>query len=322
MTNRTIKWIYAASSLVMAALLVVVWIGSQSYSSSQLCEGIYVEVVDSANQKFVTAAELKRELGRLPDIARRTPVKSINTDSLERQLRVIDKIESVRVIRLTNGALSIIVEPMRPIARVFDTDRSYYINKDGKRISAVARYHVDVPVIMGHFSETDTSFTPVKLIPLLDFIKSSERWNQLVTMIKADGPNDIFIIPPVKGIVFNLGSLNNLAVKFGMLERMIDEVIPVAGWEHYDTISVKWRGQIVATRRLKERPDTVATVEEVREKDDLETMSVGTNIAPGQALPGKKAKSEKPVPGAAKEEEKTKKTSENNNTNNNNTPTP
>ncbi len=322
MTDRSAKWIYAASSIAMALLLVVVWFASQNYSRSQLCEGIYIEVVDSANQKFVTAPELRRELGRLPEIARKIPVKSINTDSLERQLRIIDKIESVKVSRLTDGSLLIIVEPMRPIARVFDTDRSYYINKDGKRISAVARYYVDVPVIMGHFSETDTSFTPVRLIPLLDFIKSSERWNQLVTMIKTDGPNDIFIIPPVKGIVFNLGSLENLPGKFSMLERMIDEVIPLAGWERYDTISVKWRGQIVATRRIKERPDTVAAVEEVREKDDIETMSVGTGIAPGQALPGKKAKSEKPVPGAAREEEKAKKQTENKNNKNNNTTTP
>lgn len=322
MTNRTLKWIYAASSVIMIALLVVVWFASQSYSSSQLCKGIYVEVIDSANQKFVTVPELRNELGRLPEIARRTPVKNINTDSLEMQLRIIDKIESVKVTRLTDGSLSIVVEPMRPIARVFDSDRSYYINKDGKRISAIARYHVDVPVIMGHFSETDTLFTPVKLIPLLDFIKSSARWSRLVTMIKVDNPNNIFIIPPVKGMVFNLGSLDNLPYKFSMLERMIDEVIPVAGWERYDTISVKWKGQIVATRRVKERPDTAATVEDVREKDDIETMSVGTNIAPGQALPGKKAKSEKPVPGAAKEEERAKKNLENNNKNNNNTSHP
>lgn len=279
----------------MIVLLAALWFLSQAYSSQQLCNGIYVQVVDSANQKFVTATELRNELGRLPEIARRTPVKFINTDSLEQQLRVIDKIESVRVVRLTDGSLSIIVEPMRPVARVFDGDRSYYINKDGKRIKAVARYHLDVPIIIGHFNETDTLFTPTKLLPMLDYINSHPRWSKLVTMVKVDNPQNIILVPPVRGLVFNIGSAEALPDKFTRLERMLNEVLPQTGWERYDTISVKWRGQIVATRRIKERPDSAATMEEIHEKDDIETMTVGSGIAPGQALPGKKAKSEKPI---------------------------
>lgn len=285
----------------MIVLLTTLWFLSQSYSSHQLCNGIYVQVVDSANQKFVTAAELRNELGRLPEIARNTPVKLINTDSLERQLRVIDKIESVRVVRLTDGSLNIIVEPMRPVARVFDGDRSYYINKDGKRIKAIARYHLDVPIIMGHFNETDTTFTPESLLPLLDYINNHPRWSKLVTMVKVDNPRNILLVPPVRGLVFNIGSTDAIPDKFMRLERMLNEVLPQAGWERYDTISVKWRGQIVATRRIKERPDSASTMEEIHEKDDIETMTVGTGIAPGQALPGKKAKNEKPITPGAKQ---------------------
>ena len=31
--------------------------------------------------------------------------------------------------------------------------------------------------------------------------------------------------------------------------------MPIKGWNYYDTISVKWRGQIVATRQEKSLPE-------------------------------------------------------------------
>lgn len=296
MQKRTRKWLYAGATILVVAYLAVAGVWADRTTSERLCRGVYIQVIDSAEQKFVTVAELRNELGRLPMTARLSHVESINTDSLERELRVIDKIESVKVKRLTDGTIHIIVEPMRPVARVFDGEKSYYINKDGKRISAEARYHIDVPVIAGHFD--DSLMTAASVLPLVYYINKSERWSKLVSMIKVDSPRDILIVPAVRGLVFNLGDLDNLPGKFARLERMISEVLPSKGWNVYDTLSVKWNGQVVATRRLKHTADTTAESEEVRENDDMETMTVGDNVAAGQALPGRRANSEKPVPGA------------------------
>lgn len=297
MKRRTKRLIYAGLTILLVAYLVVAGVWSTQTASERLCRGVFIQVIDSAKQKFVTVDELKKELGRLPLTARRSFVESINTDSIECRLRVIDKIESVNVKRLTDGTIHIIVEPMRPVARVFDGDQSYYINKDGKSISAEARYHVDVPVIAGNFN--DSLFTAKSLLPLLDYIGKSERWSKLVTMVKADSPRDVLIIPAIRGLVFNLGDTEGLPGKFARLERMMAEVLPSKGWSHYDTLSVKWAGQVVATRRQKAVRDTTLVVEEVKENDDMETMTVGDNVAAGQALPGRKAHGEKPVPGAA-----------------------
>lgn len=300
MTARTKNWIYGTASVILVVYLAFMLLVNRQQRATRLCEGIYIQVIDSAKQNFVTVEELTRELGRLPMIARKTPVNSINTDSLERRLRVIDKIESVSVTRLTDGSMHIIVEPMRPVARVFEPDRSYYINKDGKSMTADARYHVDVPVIEGFFP--DSFFTATSLLPLVDFIEHSPRWRNLTTMIRVDPPHDIIIVPAVRGIVFNIGDVSNLPDKFSRLERMMAEVLPSAGWNRYDTISVKWKGQAVATLRHKARRDSTMTAEVVKEDDDLETMTVGDGIAAGQALPGKKATdAKKAKPQAPKE---------------------
>ena len=53
--------------------------------------------------------------------------------------------------------------------------------------------------------------------------------------------------------------------------------MPVKGWTYYDTISVKWGGRIVATRRNKELENIAlnAVFEDFDESDDFETISAG-----------------------------------------------
>ena len=110
--------------------------------------------------KFVTVGELARELGIIPSRAKGMRLLDIDTDSTERILSRIDKIESAQAVRLSDGFVLVNVDPMRPVARVFDGDKSYYINREGKRISADARYHIDVPVIQGRIADTQSMARP------------------------------------------------------------------------------------------------------------------------------------------------------------------
>ena len=77
-------------------------------------------------------------------------------------------------------------------------------------------------------------------------------------------------------------------------------MLPLQGWEKYDTISLKWKGQLVATKRRK-APQKVETVQyDDDESVDTGTMLAGDDVAPGQTIPGMKAHSEKPIPAARK----------------------
>ena len=222
-------------------------------------------------------------------------LRDINVDSLERMLADFDKIERVNVTILSNDTLYIDVHPLHPVARIFDNDgKSYYINRTGKRIKADARYHIDVPVIQGNFSK---SMPATSLLPLIDLIAADSLMNSLVSMIKVDSPNDIILVPVIRGHVINLGDTLGYPDKFRRLKAMYRNVLNVRGWELYDTISVKWGGQVVASRRNKSTDAPKLVVETVNGEDvDVSTMMSGPNVAPGQALPNKPAKNEKTIP--------------------------
>jgi len=307
--SATIKvkssWVYALLTVLVVSYLVVMGFVTSAMSSSRLCAGIMITVHDTARYKFVTPEGLALELGNLPAVARKTPLSHINIDSLERALDAFDKIESANINVLSDGKIHIDVNPMHPVVRIFDSNgNSYYLNRKGKRIKADARYHLDVPVVYGDF---DRRMPATSIIPLVDFINGDSLLTSLISMIKVDSPTDIILVPVIRGHVINIGDTLNYDDKFRRLTAMYTKVFSVRGWEFYDTISVKWQGQIVASRRNKslDKPEIIVETRN-EEAVDVTTMMSGTDIAPGQALAGRPVHNEKLIP--ARRAEKAKPT--------------
>lgn len=258
--------------VLLGIYLVVACLWANFRANNELCRGLEndrVEVVDPIHSGFISSEELTAEImPRLGDLKSRR-LSDIGLDSIRTYLIGLDKIETAEVMRLNNNRLRIKVVPMLPIARVWPAaGASYYVNREGKRILAGPKYHIDVPQITGDYPAE-------KLIPLLDYLRDNPESGQLITMISARDSCNIFLIPAIRGHVVNLGSITDIDDKFQRLERFYSEVLPHKGWEHYDTISLKWDRQIVATRRHGKLPDlTVPIISELEnEGPALETIS-------------------------------------------------
>lgn len=257
----------------MTAYVVLAVSWSRVQASQMMCSGLTIEIADTAQSRFVRSSEIAKEIGESPDSISLKKLNGINTDSIEQILRKIDKLENAVCAIMTDGSVRVSVEPMQPVARVFEGNKSYYINKDGKRISANSHYHVNVPVISGSFNE---QFSARDLIPLLHYINSDSTWNSLITHIKVDNPTNIILVPLIHGHVINIGNMYDLDDKFSRVMIAYREIMPVKGWDFYDTLSVKWDNQIVATRRSKKLNHAISAVdlEAEREAPDIGTMLV------------------------------------------------
>lgn len=277
MTKRKIIIIFLC---IILGLYLIVAIGWSRFSArTQKCLGLEsgsVQVIDPDGSGFVTPEEITDELfASLPDSIQNISYEDLNLSQLRSHLRNLDKIESAEVVRLSNDSLRIRVTPLKPVARVWSDSLSYYFNRDGKRIAASSKYRMDVPQIVGRF---DSLRPATSLLPLLDAMAAQPNLEKMITMINAEDSLNVILIPAIRGHVINLGTLKDIDKKLSHLQTFYRQVLPVKGWEHYDTISLKWDGQIVATRRNNKLPDlTVKVIEELeQELDSPETME--TNI--------------------------------------------
>ena len=91
--------------------------------------------------------------------------------------------------------------------------------------------------------------------------------HDLTAMIEARDSRNLIVVPKITGHVVNFGDTTRLEQKRDALKLFYTKVMPHKGWEQYDTISVKFRNQIVATRRDKTR---LNVSEEPVEEIDLE----------------------------------------------------
>lgn len=271
-------------TVVMAVYLGFSLTMTAKMASRDTLTGLKIEIRDTMNTNFIDRADIIRESGIDPDTLGRCLRSTFDLHALKQRLTASDKIQSVDVAMLTSGKILVDVTPMEPVARVFDKKKSYYINAQGKKISADIRYHIDVPVVLGTF---DSIHPASRLLPLLDHIAGDPRLSALVSTVCQEPDGNIIIVPVIVGHVINFGDTTDVAGKFDRLRSFYRTVAPVKGWQNYDTVAVKWRGRIVATRRMKKAPEIILpTVSESTGEldfDDAETMTDPTTVAEGLA---------------------------------------
>lgn len=263
-------------SLLLAGYLVFALIEVSKMDAAARCAGFDVRVEPTAAARnFVTASQVRSLMAdwRLDNsnmAASRVPLQQI-----EDRLNSVDNIEEATVWRLADNRVRVSVKPMVPVARVFDGPRSYYINRAGKRLTANSRYRLDVPVVCGHF---DSLHPATSVIPVVDWLQADSSRIALVEQILVEPRSrDIILVPTIRGHVINLGDADDLDSKMTRVLALYRQVLPLKGWNYYDTISVKWGGQVVATRRSKSAPEPLIAFDQEGDADaDINSMLTDT----------------------------------------------
>ena len=247
MKNTILKWLLLIL-LMGYTTWITVWANREA--DRHKCTGIIVKVLGTDNPKILerTKSGIETELSRYPEQITGTPVHNLDTRKIEKYLSSISNFERVDCMINSDNHLLVEARPLEPVMRVFDAGKSYYINREGKKIEAKAEFFTDVPVVCGNFSK---QFSPQNVLPLVKYINTDPKLANLVGMIVARDDRNLILVPRIKGHVVNFGDTTRMQEKSNNLFLFYRKVMPHKGWMEYDTISVKFRNQIVATRRNK-----------------------------------------------------------------------
>lgn len=257
----------------MAAAIVAGILWARAKYSGEVCNTVEVEVINADSTAFVTPQGVLNDLkGQgIKVVGKR--MSSINASDIEEALKLSPYLENADVVKCQDGHMLIRVSQLLPVVRVFDGNNSYYVNKMGKHMAATANYHCDVPVVQGHFTK---KYPVTKLLPLINYVEQDSLLKSIVTMYSVRDTNNIIIVPEISGHVVNIGNASGFENKFAKLKLFYRKVMPKRGWNTFDTISVKWDHQIVATRRTKAVRETLNEFPEDDEQaPDPETTKLG-----------------------------------------------
>ena len=130
----------------LMALLLVAYIGvavvmANQQSARDKCRGFDIRILQNdGSRDFVTQTEVRRLLKEWSLDDTDKPASAINLQKIEDKLAGVVNIEDAMVERMPDNTIRLTITPMIPVARVFDfKGNSYYINRDGKKLTANAR---------------------------------------------------------------------------------------------------------------------------------------------------------------------------------------
>ena len=237
-------------SIVVATLLscyiVFVAFFFQDMTEDKVCQDLQVVVKDSLDKHFVSESDLVSILKKADLNPIKKPMDAINTDKIETELKKNEMIARIEAYKTPSGIIKLEVEQKIPILRVISSRGNFYVDNLGTTMPVSFRYVADVPLVSGYV-EKELAVTDLYKFAL--FLQENEFWNNQIEQIYVHPDNEVELIPRVGNHRIVLGSFADFEEKLDNLRLFYDKVIPKTGWEKYSIINLKYKDQIVCTKR-------------------------------------------------------------------------
>ena len=276
------KKLITAGWLSVAIAGVVLLGAASSTKNAKLCNGIEVEIEGGADHFFVDEKEVKQLLNANGSLTER-PVESINLLMLEKRLENDRWIRNAELYIDNKQVVQVRVEENEPVARVFTKGGyQYYIDSSCNKLPLCDRLSARVPMITNfpsdrtRWSRLDSSLM-ASLKEMALYINKVPFWKAQVAQLNVNDDREIEMFPTIGNHVVLLGKPEQNEEKFNRLFSFYKQVWAKVGLEKYETIDVRFTGQVVASR--KGAAAAALAIDSTRAKQALENMLQNANAS-------------------------------------------
>lgn len=237
-------------SIIVATILfcyiVVVSFLLRDMRQDYVCHDLQVVVKDSLEKHFVSEGDLISILKRADLNPIKRPMSDVNTEKIEQELLKNEMIANVEAYKTPSGIVKMEVMQKIPIIRIMSVTGSYYVDNMGTTMPISRRYAAHVPIASG-FVEKEFAVTDLYKFAL--FLQENEFWNDLIEQIYVFQDQEVELIPKVGNHRIMLGTIDDFRDKLDKLKLFYEQAIPKVGWEKYSVINLKYKNQIVCTKK-------------------------------------------------------------------------
>ena len=192
-------------------------------------------------------------------------IKDVDKKGIARMLKRHPYILYAETKMTTGGKLTVKVRQHNPVLRMFYQDNEYYISRQGTCMPLSAKHYCDIlvgsterqePTLRHttalHLADTANHNQPESLLKLwtvASYISDNPRYHGVFDQTAISENGDIYLIPKLGDIAVVIGDTTILEEKFNNLWAFFDHGISQVGWDAYSKINLKYKGQVVCTRK-------------------------------------------------------------------------
>ena len=237
-------------SIVLGVMISCYIVFSVSFfaldNNDKNCVGIDIVVKDSLDKHFVNERDVLSILGKYALNPQGALMSEINTHKIEQALLKNEMIRNVEVYKTPSAKIKLDITQKKPIMRILSLYDNCYIDNDGDHMPISYRYVVHVPIVTGY---AEKEFVMIELFNFALFLQNDEFWYNQIDQIYVKQNKEIELIPRVGSHRILLGEIDDFENKLHNLELFYKQAIPVVGWNIYKTVNLKYKNQIVCTKK-------------------------------------------------------------------------
>lgn len=198
----------------------------------------------------------------------KTDIKDINRKGIKKMLEKHPYILSADVDISTGGKLQVEIQQRLPVVRMFYQDNEFYISRQGTVMPLSAKYFCHILVGNSQCEEpqlkhpstlnlADTSIhnqpvSPLKIWKLASFLHDNPQYGEIFDQVYVGEKGDLYLQPKLGQITIIVGDNTMLEEKFENLWAFFNQGISMVGWDTYTTINLKYKDQVVCTRKKQQ----------------------------------------------------------------------
>lgn len=220
---------------------------------------IVIKLHYSGKDIYLTENYIKNIIYQTDDSIQFRKIKEIDIPKIENNIRKNSYVDYVNVYSGIEGNLVIDINQRQPLFRVENSKQSYYVGTKGHLIPLHWKYASRVMIVNGHIRNinlretkdilSDTTNPLYAVYKVAKYISNDEFLCAQIEQIYVNKKQEIELIPKVGRQVILFGKAENINKKFENLMLFYEQGIPQSGWNKYKTINLKYKDQIVCTKK-------------------------------------------------------------------------
>lgn len=235
-------------------LFVVIITAATNNRSKVLCSDIKVELATNNEIAFLDEADLLNIVtDNGQNLLINEPLSSINLTSIEANLEKNPFVANAEVHSNFDGDIRAVVTQKQPIYRVFNNKGvSYYIGETGRKMPLSAKFTPRLIVATGHIPDvanTQDDKLNSDLYLMVEFILADAFWSAMIGQVHVNEKQEFVLYPKIDGLNVEFGDVSRMREKFKNLRIFYNKALTNADWKQYETINLKYKGQIICSKK-------------------------------------------------------------------------
>jgi len=210
------------------------------------CNNLIITVKDSLDRQFISQNEIVTILKTAQLYPIDKPLNAIDTYAIEKKIAENTLVSSVTAYKTPSGSIRIEITQKTPVLHVFTARENYYVDESGQVMPTNNQHAVYLPIASGSIEK---SLATTELYKFTLFLQKNAFWNNQIEQIYVHPNQEVELIPRIGDHRIILGDFEDFEVKMNNLRLFYEQAIPKIGWGKYEIINLKYKNQIVCTKK-------------------------------------------------------------------------